>query len=333
MTPRPTRHRLAPRRPARGAALMVAMVVLTVVATLAAGMVWQQWKAVRVETAERGRVQSAWILTGALDWARLILREDARSGRPTSQHEPWATPLAEARLSTFLAIDQANNSAADSDVEAFLSGAIDDAQSRYNLRNLLTESKLSPARLKVLESLCASAGLPSSTAALLGNGLIAAYAANAAQAGPTGASDEAAAPLMPQTLADLAWLGLSEAEIEALSPLVVLLPVPTPINLNTAPREVLAAVIPDIDLGSADRLVQGRGRQPLRDVAQAMQLLGITTAPPAGLVDVRSSFFEVRGQLRLADRVLQQRSLVERTGNEVLARSRQREVKLTAGLR
>ena len=93
--------------PARGAALLVAMVLLTVVATLASGMVWQQWKGVEVESAERSRVQTTWVLQGALDWARLILREDARSGRATSLNEPWATPLAEARLSTFLAADAA----------------------------------------------------------------------------------------------------------------------------------------------------------------------------------------------------------------------------------
>jgi general secretion pathway protein K len=59
------------------------MVIVTLVATLAAGMVWQQWRAIEVETAERARVQSSWLLDGALDWARLILREDAREGGPT----------------------------------------------------------------------------------------------------------------------------------------------------------------------------------------------------------------------------------------------------------
>src|SRR5688572_8051457 len=94
----------------RGAALLLAMMILTFVTTLAAGMVWQQWRAVEVETAERARTQSAWILVGALDWARLILREDARaSGGQDHLGEPWAVPLAEARLSTFLAADRNNN--------------------------------------------------------------------------------------------------------------------------------------------------------------------------------------------------------------------------------
>ena len=68
------------RRHERGAALLTAMVIVTLVATLAAAMVWQQWRAVQAETIERSRIQSAWILSGALDWARLILRDELGRG-------------------------------------------------------------------------------------------------------------------------------------------------------------------------------------------------------------------------------------------------------------
>jgi hypothetical protein len=64
------------------------MIIVTLVATLAASMVWQQWRAVQVEGAERARAQSAWILAGALDWARLILKEDARSGAGANARRP-----------------------------------------------------------------------------------------------------------------------------------------------------------------------------------------------------------------------------------------------------
>jgi len=141
----------------RGAALLTAMAIVTVVATLATAMVWQQWRAVRVEAAERARLQAGWILAGALDWARLILREDARSGGADNLGEPWAVPLAEARLSTFLAADKDNT---DDAPDAFLSGAISDAQARYNLRNLYDPGtgKVLPAELEVLKRLCDAAG-------------------------------------------------------------------------------------------------------------------------------------------------------------------------------
>jgi len=310
MTPRP-RH-----RPPRGAALLVAMVLLSVVATLAAGMVWQQWRAVQVETAERSRAQSGWMLTGALDWARLILREDARSGKPTSLNEPWATPLAEARLSSFLATDRDNN--ADSGPEAFLAGSISDAQARYNLRNLIVDNKVDPPQLAILQRLCSSVGLGPDTAGTVASGLLA-----------SGQADDASAPLAPQQLSDLAWLGLDATALDRLASVVVLLPVATPVNLNTASREVLAAVVSGMDLGSADRLVQARVRTPLRSLADATAIVGAGPKLLERDVDVKSAYFEVRGRLRLENRVLESRSLVERrSGLQVLAIQRQQQASL-----
>jgi type II secretory pathway component PulK len=68
------------QKPSRqtGAALLMAMLTVALVATLASAALWQQWRAIEVESAERGRVQATWILQGALDWARLILAEDGR---------------------------------------------------------------------------------------------------------------------------------------------------------------------------------------------------------------------------------------------------------------
>jgi general secretion pathway protein K len=302
------------------------MVLLTVVATLASGMVWQQWKGVQVEAAERSRIQSGWILQGALDWARLILREDARSGHATSLNEPWATPLAEARLSTFLATDTEHNTA-DDGPEAFLAGSIQDAQSRYNLRNLVVDGKLVPAQRDKLLRLCASAGVGADIAALLASGMVAAIAPAAAASSPDNAAN---APLAPQQLADLVWLGLDAATIARLASVVVLLPVPTAVNLNTASREVLAGVITGLDLGSADRLVQSRQRQPFKTVADASAVLGSGVVLEPRDVDVKSAFFEVSGRLRLEQRVLSETTLVERRGGlEVVAIQRQRQAGLS----
>jgi len=295
MTPR-----AAPRR---GAALLVAMVLLAVVATLAGGMVWQQWRAVQVETAERSRAQSGWMLLGALDWARLILRE-ARPG-VISLSDAWATPLADTRLSSFLAADRDNN--ADSGPEAFLAGRITDAQARYNLRNLLAGDQVDPLQLAILQRLCASAGLGPDTANAIASGLLASQRA------------DGDAPLPPQQLDDLAWLGLDDATLQRLAPLVVLLPVPTPVNLNTAPREVLAGVVPGLDLGSADRLVLARQRNALRSLAEVTAIVGAGPKLLERDVDVKSAFFEVRGRLRLETRVLESLSLVERRGQQVVA--------------
>ena len=294
----------------RGAALLVAMIIVTLVATLAGSMIWQQWRAVQVEAAERARTQSAWILTGALDWARLILREDARAGGPDHLGEPWAVPLAEARLSTFLAADR---DAGDEGPDAFLSGFITDAQARYNLRDLIDQNKVLPGELEVLGRLCETAGVAPGLAAQIANGLL-----EAARADP--GSD---APLMPHGVDELFWLGIDPEALRRLAPYVVLLPARTPVNVNTASREVLAAVIDGLDLASAERLVQLRQRTPFRGIEDVKRQL------PSGVSDtsrigISSNFFEVTGRLRLEQRVLQERSLVERKGLDIVPLRRQR---------
>jgi len=311
-----------------GAALLLAMLVLTLVATLAASMVWQQQRAVQVEAAERARAQAGWILTGALDWARLILREDARSGGADHLGEPWAVPLAEARLSSFLAVDRDNS--ADATLDAFLSGSIVDAQSRYNLRNLIDgEGKLVPGEVEVLQRLCESAGAAAGTAALISRGLLQSIGA----ARP----DLAETPLAPRRIEQLVWLGVDAALIPALHEVLVLLPQRTPVNLNTASAVVLAAVVDKLDSGSAERLVARRERQPFRALTDAQQLLPQGVTLEASRVGVASSHFEVSGRLRLEDRVVEERSLLERRGNGgsaeivVLARERRSAMVETTG--
>jgi general secretion pathway protein K len=305
----------------RGAALLTAMIIVTLVATLAAAMVWQQWRAVQVETAERARTQAAWILTGALDWARLILREDARNAGADHLGEPWAVPLAEARLSTFLAADKDNN--ADDAPEAFLSGSIVDAQARYNLRNLCDAAgKPIEDEVAALRRLFESTGVAPDLAARIATGLHDAIVGGAN------------APLMPQTVAQLNWLGVDDDSVRLMAQTVVMLPVPTAINFNTAPREVLAAVVPTLDLGSAERLVQARQRNHFKSTAEFLTLMPSGAQLAAAKIlekntnryGTSSNFFEVHGRLRLGDRVLEESSLVERKpGLEVVALSRVRE--------
>ena len=304
-------------RPARqrGAALLIAMIIVTLVATIASAMVWQQWRAVQVETAERARTQSAWILAGALDWARLILREDAKSGGPDHLGEPWAVPLAEARLSTFLAADKDNT---DDAPDAFLSGQITDAQSRYNLMNLTkvdAQGKPDAKEIAGFQTLCEAVGAPADIAMRIATSLIAAKLA-----GGAGGTDPAA-PLLPLHPSQLVWFGIEPETVRLLTPYVSLLPNPSPVNANTAPREVLVAAITGLDLATAERLVQVRQRTPFKNKGEIKQQLPeqIGVNLDDGRIGVSSNYFEVRGRLRLGDRVLDQTSLVFRNGRQDMA--------------
>jgi general secretion pathway protein K len=305
-------QRLPARKAQRGVALLLAMIVVALVTAAAAGMVWQQERAVAIEAAERARAQSGWILSGALDWARLILREDERSTPVDSLDEPWAQPLAEARLSSFLAADRDNN--ADSGPEAFISGAIEDAQSRLNLRGLVDGAgQVDAGMLEVLGRLVVLVGAPADAAPRL----VEALKGSTLQAPGPAASGVPSQALRPLRWDELAWFGIDSATLARLAPHADLLPLPTPVNVNTASRVVLAAVVPQLDLGGAERIVQQRQRQPFRSLAELEPLLppGVNADPQR--LSVASQMFLVAGRLRLEERVLEERSLLMRRDGRV----------------
>jgi len=310
------------RRRQRGAALLMAMVIVTLVATLSASMVWQQWRAVQVEGAERVRAQAQWVLVGALDWARLILKEDARKGGADDLTEVWATPLAEARLSTFLSADKNNTEDAP---EAFLSGKVDDATARYNLRNLIDATgEVDPKELLVLRRLCEFASLAPALADGVAQGYrrawLAQQASDSAMLAKLGGDEGLSrAPLMPQNVDQLVWLGLDAGTVERLRPYVTILPDASGINVNTAPKEVIAAAVDKMDLGTAERLVQARQRTPFKDPSDMQKVLGANTLE-LGRLRLNSDFFEVRGRLRLENNIIEQRHLVQRVGTDVIVR-------------
>jgi general secretion pathway protein K len=322
------RRRLARQR---GAAILMAMLTVTLVAAFAVAALWQQWRSVEVETAERARVQANWVLTGALDWARLILREDMFSGKADHLAEPWAVPLEEARLSTFLAADKDGVAdPSDQALQAFLSGRITDLQSRMNVYNLSPPAAKEDIALayKQFAKLFDLLNLPQAE--------LAALAENLRFASDDSADNRSAAqaPLLPQRLAHLAWYGLSPATLVALEPFVVVLPPaklgvekgkPTKLNINTAPEEVLYACIEGMDKAGAKKLVAAREQTffgKLKDVDKTVDHL--SDKLPDTRFDVQTQVFEVLGRLRLEQNVVQERSVVRRDGRQVTVLWRER---------
>ena len=313
------------RRPTqRGAALLMAMLTVTLVATFAAAAMWQQWRGVEVEQAERDRVQSAWILTGALDWARLILREDMKSGGADYLSEPWAVPLEEARLSTFLAAEKGvtNVGSGEDTLDAFLSGQIVDLQSLLNVNNLVDKGKVSDNGLRSFGRLFGLLGLPPAQLATLAENLRFASDASAAN------RSSPMAPLMPQRVEQLVWLGLPPETVAVLQPYVTVLAASTatPVNLNTARAEVIYASIDGITIADAQRLVSERDRAPLRTLGDAARVLGRELSASSDQIGIASSYFESRGRLRLGRMVIEERSVLQRAGSDVRAIQRERGV-------
>jgi general secretion pathway protein K len=299
----------------QGAALLLAMLTVTLVATLAATALWLQWRSVEVEAAERARTQQAWMLTGALDWTRLILREDARTSQVDHLSEPWALPLQESSLSSFMALDKNHT---DDAAEVFLSGQITDLQSRMNVLNLVSNGKLSEPSRQAFGRLFVLLNLPQTQLDVFAENLRLATDVDSFRPGSY---------LMPQHIEHLSWLGLSPQTLAVLTPYITLLPVRTPVNLNTASAEVLHASVPKLELAQAQRLVKVRASAHFLTVADALKEAGISITPEVvGEIGVASNFFEVVGRLRLASLTVQERSLVERQNLDVKVLWREREV-------
>lgn len=321
----------------RGAALLTAMLTVALVATLASAALWQQWRQVEIEIAERGRSQTAWMMTGALDWTRLILREDAISAQgAAADHlgEPWALAVQESKLSTFLSQDQQWR---EGDAEVFLSGQITDAQSRMNVMNLVEDGQISATALARFAALFERLGLPLAELQTLAQQLQTSLQASRAGQAPTsaGTSGQVAASLVPQQTAQLAWLGLSPGTLSALQPHITVLPEATPVNLNTASAEVLSAMLPGLDLASARQAVTQRQRGHWASLNAAQEALGTRDR----LLDekqhsVQSRYFEVQGRMRIDSVVQQETALVRRDGGQVrmLWRVRSPQLRLDAPL-
>jgi general secretion pathway protein K len=304
----------------RGAALLAAMLTVSLVAMLAAGAAWQQWRTVEVESTERQHAQAQWLLLGALDWARIILREDARSGNadaPTDHlAEPWAIPLQEARLSTFLAANSSssavnksvtNGSSTFSNTfsedaltqEVYLSGQIIDLQARMNVSNLLQGSQIDLKSLQAFERLFEALSLPTAQLNTLSQGLVAAQ------------QQKDGAPLLPQRVSQLTWLGLTPQTLNSLAPYITVLPTRTPVNLNTAPPVVLYASVAGLSLADAKRLSDQRAQIPWSGLDAFQKAVGKTVGVD-GTHSVNSRFFEVVGRLRMPATSLVERSVVQR---------------------
>ena len=88
-------------------------------------------------------------------------------------------------------------------------------------------------------------------------------------------------PLLPRSISQLAWFGIAPDALRTLEPYVVILPDTAWVNVNTAPREVLAAAIPGLDLATAERIVQARQRVPIKSSADLQAL--VPALPPASL--------------------------------------------------
>ena len=283
-------------RAEHGSAVIMAMLVVAATATLVSGALWQQSALIRETENELAYAQAKWLLRGAIDWAGVILLEDGRTSSVDHRGEPWAVPLADTRLNE-----------GDARPAAYLAGAIDDEQGKLNLRNLVAGDQVNPSQLAALGRLLGMLGIDEAFADAIAARLMAAQRAGNAQPDPARAFIE-----------ELLDVGLGADAMERLRPFLTLLPETTPLNVNTASAEVLAASIPGLTLLDARRIVAARSRAYFRDLADALQRLREAGAAANGDgLSVATRYFSIDGTVTYARARLEGRALVKRDANRL----------------
>jgi general secretion pathway protein K len=266
----------------RGIALITVILIVALATTIASFVAWRQQVWTRQVENLRDAAQAAAVARAGVDWVGVILSEDRRKNQVDHPGEEWAVRVV-------LPVERGQ-----------VAGGISDAQARFNLNNLVRGGQASPVDVSVFQRLLATLELP----ATLTDALIDWLDADSQPTGADGAEDayylalpEAYLPAN-RALVDLAELllvrGYDQAVLDKLSPWVCALPNPTPVNVNTAGAEVLAAVIPGLDLDAARQWVAERG-DGSRSVADFRA--GLSAAQTLGLRDnllsVASDHFEI----------------------------------------
>jgi general secretion pathway protein K len=185
-----------------------------------------------------------------------------------------------------------------------------------------------PASVATFTKLFNILGLPASELSVMTSSLVRALATST---DPAGGGDAGIAPLMPQEVSQLVWLGLSPSTAAALEPYVTILPIRTPLNINTASAEAISASLPSLTISDARQLVEKRTRSFFKQIADANATLPNGGAPfNAAQHSVSTQFFEVYGRLRLDRTWVEERSLLQRDGVTVKTIWRNRGAGMTA---
>ncbi len=301
--------RCSSRHAQRGVAIITALVVVAAATVAVSAMMWRQSIAVRKVENQDALGQARWLARSSLEWARLILLQDARTSAVDHLGEIWAVPLAETRVTDDLAATPASSPAtrdaaplpfADNDA-AFVSGRMRDAQARINLTGLVVGEQVDEQRLAILKRLLAVVGAKTELAKVIAERMGSAPAPDR--------FDDLAKELVARG-------ALDAATADRLRPYLDILPTPTPVNLNTASAEVLAACYQDLPLDAARALARSRDQAWFNQVGDAnARLPGTSGQITASNVSVSSNYFEVEGRVRVGRAELEIVALLQRDPN------------------
>lgn len=286
----------------RGIAIITVLLIVALVATLAASLVWRELVAVRDVENQRVAAQTMWVERAAVEWSRQVLREQATASNVVYAGQRWSLPVKNLALADFL---PRNVLAVNGELaRAKISGEMEDAQAKFNLMNLVSRAGPSAPFQINAEGLAAYRRLLSSLG--LSPGLAQLTAAHMLQSLGDGAGANGW-PLQLVTVDDLIRIpGYDARTVQTLMPLVTVLPDFTMVNANTATAPVLTAAIPTLSAGQAQTLIERRNTAYFVSTGDIATVLaaGMTNGelPAGSLVGVNSGYFIVHCRI-VSDRI------------------------------
>jgi len=239
----------------RGVALLIAMVILALAASITSAILWDRGLSVHRSALIAAQGQAWQYDLGAEAWVEQILRRSADKndtlGSPWAQHLPPLPVLGGA-----------------------IRGGVEDLQGRFNLNNLVgQDGKTDGTAFAALKRLLSLLQIDPNIASAIvdwedpdDNVTNPGGAESGYYAGLDPAYAPADAPFVSVSSLRLVK-GVTPQVYARLAPYVSALPVATSLNINTAPAPVLAAVVPQLTLAKAKVLVEQRGNNGFSSIA------------------------------------------------------------------
>lgn len=286
----------------RGAAIIMAMLIAALAAAVAATVFADQQRWGRSVLHRRDQVQTQALAMAGVLWARQILDDDARRSDVDHLAEPWALTLPPIPME-----------------DGEIRGAIADAQARLNINAFGLAGASTPERMR-LATLFATRGAPAAALDIVSDWIDEDSAVREAGAEDGFYVAQRYPRLAPNApLLRVAEVGvakdMSPRTVASVLPFLSALPTGTPVNVNTALPEVLAAIVDNLDNGRLEALLADRAKKPYTTVAEFRARLpdGATLASDLGLA-VASSYFLITIDARQGTTVSRARALVRRSG-------------------
>lgn len=233
--------------------MVTALLVVALASTAAVSIATHQAWDIR-RTANLLDGDQTWLYAKAAEtWAKVILQRDLKESERDGLDELWASHQPNIELGG----------------GGTLSGKIEDMQGRFNINNLIDqEGKVDPIAAARFQRLLRNLDLdPELTQAVTDW-----IDEDGAALPPSGAEDEhyqsADKPYRTanRPMVDISELrlvrGFDQKTYDKVEPFVTALPTATPLNLNTAPAEVLAAISEKLDRATLESIVSEREKEP-----------------------------------------------------------------------